>query len=101
MKAEIVSNSKFQILHAGTRCYIFIPMSEEEQAILKSDIINPCWRIEVKKPKAKMTEGELSEEFDVIGGMAFDNASDTYKPQVREVCKQIREIVRDWFAREE
>jgi len=39
----------------------------------------------------KLTQKELLKEFNVIGKIAFDFASDAYKPQVREVCRQIRE----------
>ena len=46
-----------------------------------------------KKTSEKPTQEELLKEFNMIGGMAFDHASDAYKPQVREVCRQIREII--------
>lgn len=48
MEVNIVSNSRNQIVDMGKWYYIYITMSEEEQTILKPEIVNPCWRIEVK-----------------------------------------------------
>ena len=47
-KTYIVSNSRAQIVDMGDWQYIYIPMSGEEQAILKPNITNPCWRIRVE-----------------------------------------------------